>query len=323
MKMKNACFSSLATLPTPMAGLALAIASLGFVWESVAPLNGYMQGVTASISATMVILLLIKFINNLDVLRQELAHPLVGSVIPTFSMACMMISAALQTVHPLLANGVWLTALAIHLLFLVSFIHHRFKEFKLNHMLPSWFVPPVGIIVAAVTTPDNANLLVLAQCALYFGLMCYAVMLPMMLYRLLFCEQLADAAKPSIAILAAPASLSLAGYLSVVNTPSHLVVSLLFVIALSMTAIVYLSFFHLLKLPFSPSYAAFTFPLVIGASALFKLSVWIKEIEQFAQYSDQIERLASVELFIATIIVCYVACRYYYFYQPHRLILKN
>jgi tellurite resistance protein TehA-like permease len=39
-----------------------------------------------------------------------------------------------------------------------------------------------------------------------------------------------------------------------------------------LTAIVYVAFTRLLVLPFSPGYAAYTFPMAIGATALFKAS---------------------------------------------------
>jgi tellurite resistance protein TehA-like permease len=93
-----------------------------------------------------------------------------------------------------------------------------------------------------------------------------------MIYRLVFCESVPDAAKPTIAIMAAPASLSLAGYLTVTQDPSPVLVALLFGIAILMTVVIYAAFFHLLRLPFGPAYAAFIFPMVIGATALFKMA---------------------------------------------------
>lgn len=74
-------------------------------------------------------------------------------------------------------------------------------------------------------------------------------MLPMMIYRFIFTHEIPDAAKPTLAIMAAPASLSLAGYLTVVSEPSPVIVALLFGIAVLMTAIIYLAFTRLLRLP--------------------------------------------------------------------------
>lgn len=66
--------------------------------------------------------------------------------------------------------------------------------------------------------------------------------------------------------------------------------------------------FRLLRLPFSPSFAAFTFPTVISATAVYKSA-------QSFQYWELAEwrllsRIADLELVIATILVLYVVCGY-------------
>ena len=178
-------------------------------------------------------------------------------------------------------------------------------------------MPPVGIIVADVAFPGG-QFAALANALLWFGIVCYGLMLPLMLYRLIFSHEVPDAAKPTIAILAAPASLSLAGYLTVSQDPSLLLVAVLLGIALLMTGIIYLAFIKLLRLPFSPGYAAFTFPLVIGATALFKLAHLVEGFAQGSHYVEQISALAYVELGVATVIVAYVALRYLMFFLPQR-----
>ena len=53
--------------------------------------------------------------------------------------------------YPQAGDELWLLAVGLHIIFLVSFVYHRAKAFELHHMVPSWFVPPVGIIVACVS----------------------------------------------------------------------------------------------------------------------------------------------------------------------------
>ncbi|MBO0216548.1 C4-dicarboxylate ABC transporter, partial [Vibrio sp. Vb2880] len=81
-------------------------------------------------------------------------------------------------------------------------------------------------------------------------------------------------------------------------------------IAVLMTATIYLAFFKLLRLPFSPGYAAFTFPMVIGATALFKMANWMELQGLAAHYVQQVRGLASLELIVATFVVSYVALQY-------------
>lgn len=300
---------SLAAAPTPMAGLALGIASLGWCWENAGQFDGRLQLLGAAIAAVLLLVLTGKFLLHPRLLWQDLAHPVVGSVVPTYAMATMVVSKAIGQLAPALGQGLWLFAVVLHLVFLATFVWHRAKEFEIHHMVPSWFVPPVGIIVADIAYPGGP-FAELANVLLWFGLVCYGLMLPLMLYRLIFSHEVPDAAKPTIAILAAPASLSLAGYLTVTAEPSLLLVAVLLGIAVLMTGVIYLSLFKLLRLPFSPGFAAFTFPLVIGSTALFKVGQLLSQWPAAAEYVEQINWLASVELGVATLVVTYVSLRY-------------
>ncbi|MGV2987556.1 TDT family transporter [Vibrio sp. E150_011] len=307
-KVKNA--------PTPMAGLALGIASLGWSWENAGNFNHMAQWTGAAIAGLLLVLLAYKFLFHSHLLRQDLAHPVVGSVVPTFAMGTMVVSNSVGHFYPVLGDSIWLGAVALHVVFLVSFIYHRSRDFKLHHMVPSWFVPPIGIVVADVAFSGTPALAPVADAVLYFGIAIYAVMLPCMVYRLIFAGEVPDAAKPTLAILAAPASLSLAGYLTVVSNPSPVLVALLFGIAVLMTMVIYLAFIKLIRLPFSPGYAAFTFPLVIGATALFKLAAWMVNVGVAQDAVNQVMVLANIELVIASIVVSYVALRYMLAYRP-------
>jgi exfoliative toxin A/B len=308
--------SSLAKVPTPMAGLALGIASVLWCWESFMPLHGLAQLAGALIGGLLLLVLCIKFILHPRVLLQDLAHPVVGSVVPTFSMGIMVISVSLCRFSLTAGAALWCFAVVLHLGFLLTFAVYRYRVIELHHLIPSWFVPPIGIIVAAVSVPAIPVLHVVALGLQYFGMICYALMLPAMLYRFIFTHAIPDAAKPTIAIMAAPASLSLAGYLTVSPHPSPVIVAVLLGIALLMTLLIYTAFFHLLRLPFSPGYAAFTFPMAIGATALFKTTRQFANWGVSRQYVAQLQMLANIELLLASVIIAYVAIRYACNYFP-------
>ena len=317
--MLNITQQRFANVPTPMAGLALGIASLGWAWENVSLFTVGAQLLGATIAGALLLVLATKFVLHPQLLMQDLAHPVVGSVVPTFAMATMVVSHA---IGGQLGSALWLFAIALHLVFLVTFIWHRLKDFKLHHMVPSWFVPPIGIIVADVASPGGA-FAPLAQVLLWFGIICYAVMLPVMLYRLMFCAEVPDAAKPTIAIMAAPASLCLAGYLTVTAQPAPVLVAVLLGIAVLMTVLIYLAFIKLLRLPFSPGYAAFTFPMVIGATALFKTAALAETLGLDEAAIAQLRWMAEGELVIATLVVSYVALRFAQHFNPLRKALAE
>ncbi|XAV89123.1 MAG: TDT family transporter [Candidatus Symbiodolus clandestinus] len=301
-------------VPTPLASLALAIASLGSCLERALPLQGYGSSLSAGLASLLLIAVLAKFICYPKLLLQELKHPVAGSILPTGTMAVMVISKAFGHIYPLIASHLWLSAVVVHISLLLGFIAYRVQDFSISMMVPSWFVPPVGIIVSVLTMP-NDRFLYLTLMLLKFGIASYLTLLPILCYRLLFFSEIPDNAKPTLAILAAPASLSLAGYLTIVASPSLLLVALLSGIAVLMTVIVYCSFYHLLRLPFTPSYAAFTFPMVIGATALFQLGQQLSCYSVSATEHRLLIRMAKVELLIATLMVAYVCLRYCQHYR--------
>lgn len=298
------------SLPTPMAGLALGIASLGWCMENALPLHGWGQITGAVIASALLVMLVCRFALHADTLWADLKHPVVGSIVPTFAMALMVISRALLDALPGFAVSLWCLAVALHLIALGFFAWFRLRDNVMEKMVPSWFVPPVGIIVADVSFPGVPELLPVAQALLAVGLVSYAIMLPTMLYRLIFLPQVANAAKPTIAIMAAPASLSLAGYLSVSHEPHLLLVALLFGIAILMTFAIYFAFWHLLRLQFSPGYAAFTFPMAIGATALYKLAALMGSFSGMEEYVNELRLLAHFELAVATVVILYVFVLY-------------
>ncbi|WP_228550829.1 TDT family transporter [Endozoicomonas sp. OPT23] len=299
----------MARVPTPLGGLALGISSLGAVWSLIVPDYAAVPKLAGGlIAAILVLVLIIKFLLNPTMVKQDLSHPVVSSVMPTCAMATMVIAQALLPLSEPFARSLWLIAVALHLGLLAGFIWHRVKDFQLELMVPSWFVPPVGIIVASVTSVGMGHD-ELAYGLFLFGLTCYAVKLPVMLYRLLFRDRLSKDVLPTFAIMAAPASLSLAGYLTITGQPSLILIAVLAPLALIMTFSVYIAFVRLLRLPFSPGYAAFTFPMVIGATALLKLEVVLAG--NWALLAGYLGRL---ELMVATTMVCYVAYRYIHYY---------
>ncbi|MEH6452392.1 MAG: TDT family transporter [Psychromonas sp.] len=306
-------FNHIRNFPTPVAGLALGIASIGMILDTELGMHGVIQIVTASISTVLLVILVTRFIVHPSSLHQDLKHPVVGSVAPTFSMALMLVSNAIFKYHnEYLGHILWIIAVGIHVIFLLIFIYHRMLKFNWEHMVPSWFVPPVGIIVASVSYQGEMSgiLFNIAELCLYFGLVCYAIMLPLMFYRIVFKENIQQGAQPTIAILAAPASLSITGYLSLIEEPSALVILVLFGIAVLMTFIVYVSFARLLFLPFTPGFSAFTFPMAIGATALFKTAEQLEIWGVAAKDVSEVILLANIELLLATVVISYVTIRF-------------
>jgi tellurite resistance protein TehA-like permease len=268
--------------------------------------------IAALAAAVLLVMLTVRFVLYPETLANDLANPVVGGVAATYAMGWMLISVSVWEVSELGWAFLWLFGLGVHVVLSVVFAKHRMSQFELSHMVPSWFVPPVGIIVAAVSFRGvhEGSLYLLAQVSLYFGAIAYALMPPIMFYRFIFAENISVTAMPTLGILAAPASLSLVGYLALIDDPEPLPVVLLIGIAVLMTAIVYVAFTRLLVLPFSPRFAAYTFPMAIGATALFKAAEQLEEWGVRQKMIDQVHGLAVFELVVATAVIAYVVARF-------------
>ncbi|WP_199405279.1 TDT family transporter [Corallincola holothuriorum] len=309
----------LARIPAPTGGVSLAsfsLASALALAESqqllLPGLAGFFVPLLLALGGFWLLPLLSKYLLQPRLLLNELAHPVLGSVLPTAAMAMMVAASWLVQLDTAAAQQaavvLWSGAVALHAVLLIGFCGRQWRLFSLDRMVPSWFVPPIGIVVACVTAPAMGLELV-AQPLFWFGLVAYGIKLPVMLYRLLFVERIPESALCTFAIMGAPASLLLAGYLSCFDTPNHLLVLLLAPIALSMTALVYLALIKLLQLPFSPGYAAFTFPLVIGATAQLLLSQWAQK-NGMTELAELTAIAGLGELVVAAVMVLYVSGHY-------------
>lgn len=293
--------------PTALAGLALGLASLGSCWDQVLGAEGRIAGVMAVLAALPLLLVLLKFASRPRLWWQELADPLIGSVLPTIAMASMVIAKALSAALPVAGEVLWRAALLLHLLTLAGFVLRQLPRFAVARLLPSWFVPPVGLIVAVVSAPPALAGQPLLAGLWQFGVSAYLLLLPLVLCRLALSAPLCRVTRPSLAILAAPASLSLVGYLATHASPDPVVVAVLATLALVMTAVVVVALLVQLRQPFVPALAAFTFPLAISATACFALSQQLAQWPLGHGWAGRVEQLAWLELLLATVVVAYVA----------------
>ncbi|MGB2078811.1 MAG: TDT family transporter, partial [Vibrio sp.] len=258
---------SLMCYPTPIAGLALGIASLGWALENWFALASFGKWAGALIASFILLIFVLKVVFFSARIWQDLRDPVVGASIPAATMALMVISNSVGDFWPDAGQMLWLIAIGLHLMVMTLFIARQAPVFGLDCVNPGWFVPFVGIITACVAFPGSLTssidtvkqgfdqdihlYLRFATAILWWGLVCYALLLPWIMYRLIWGAHLTPVAMPSVAVLAAPGSLSLAGYLTITPHPSPMIVSLLFGIACLMTVSVYVSFFKLLRLAFS------------------------------------------------------------------------
>ncbi|KPU45516.1 C4-dicarboxylate transporter/malic acid transport protein [Oxobacter pfennigii] len=250
--------------PVPATGLILGLAAAGNLVQSYGEVYRSIFGI---LSAALFILMTVKIVKYPKGLAEALDNPLVAGVFPTFSMSIMLLSTYLKQYAQTTSLALWIIGFIFHITLIIWFTKKYVLNLKIKQVFPSWFIVYVGIVVASVTGP-GFKMNAIGQSAFWFGFVTYPVLLAIVLYRVIRIKEIAEAALPSIAIFAAPASLLLAGYMNSFETKNIAIVWILVSLSFIMYTAVVIAMFKLLRLKFYPSYSSFTFPFVISGIAM-------------------------------------------------------
>lgn len=283
-------------VPEPIAGVMLAFVALG---NLIGP--GTTGRLICGIIALIIWLMLtLKIISDLGAFKEKMKDPVVSAVMGTYPMALIVGATYVKPSVPFLGWAMWIIGLVmmacLMLYYLFNFILNNFSWEK---VFPGWFIVYVGMVVASVT--GKAFVPALGRGIFWAGFVFYLILLPVVLYRVLIYKNAKPPLKPTRMIIAAPGSLCLAGYLSIMEEKSRLFVICLLVLS----QVLYL--FSLTSLKnigkFFPSFSAYTFPTVITAMAI-KMSAKFLE-------NPTLQTIAKIEFWIATIVTAYVLIQYF------------
>jgi exfoliative toxin A/B len=293
-------------LPLPICGLILGIASLGNLFKAIGlPVIGNAWGI---LSLVLILLVIAKIGIHFKLSMNDLNDPIIASVAPTFTMSLMIISTFLKSWGiPVLPTAVWTFAVILQFVIMGYFIYRHLLRptVELDHVYPSWFVTFVGIGVIPVTA--NNFIPALGTPILWLSLGLYAILLPIVCIRLLRREFMFEATLPLLTIMAAPASLCLTGYLTMNTAPSWAFSLVMVLLAQTLYWGTLTKIFKYVRLSFYPSFGAFTFPLVISATAwnLFNNSFHLAN-----GLNSVIGVIANLEITVATFMVIFVVIKY-------------
>lgn len=290
-------------IPIPMSALALGLACLG---NLLLPYSPVIRSLCGAASAVLVLLLITRAVLDFQDVRGELENPAMLAVVPAFFMAVMVLATYLKPYAAAPAKGLWAVALVAQLAVVVLFTVRFVGTFKLAQVLPGWFIVFVGFVTATVTSPAF-DAQPVGRILLYAGLLGYVGVLLAVVYRMVKVGALPAPALPTVAIFAAPPSLCLVGYLAVTQVKDAGVVYALLAAAAVSVLYVLVSLPRVLKTPFSPVYAALTFPFVITGIALKQSSAFLATTEA----GSFIPKIAVTTMdAIAALVVLYVFVRY-------------
>ncbi len=290
-------------VPLPLCGVMLGAAALGNLLQSYSEGIRYVCGIFA---AFLLILVLLKLIMFPQAIKEDMTNPIMASVSGTFPMALMILSTYVKPFIGKAAYYIWLFAILLHIILIVYFTVKFILKLQIPKVFASYYIVYVGIAVAAVTAPAYEQPGI-GTAAFWFGFVTLILLLVLVTYRYVKFKDVPNPAKPLICIYAAPTSLCIAGYVQSVTPKSYGFLMAMFVVATIIYIFALVKAIGYLKLPFFPSYAAFTFPFVISAIANKQTMACATNMGHpmpFLQY------IVLIETIIAVVFVVYTYIRF-------------
>lgn len=295
----------LKALPIPAAGVMLGLAALGNLLQS------YSEGVRlvfGALAAVLWLCLVLKVIFCWKGVCQAMQDPVVASVSGTFSMATMLLSVYAK---PFIGTGAaricWFAGIGLHVALIIWFTVKFVARLELSKVFASYFIVYVGIVVASLTAPAFEMTGSIGTWAFWFGFICLIALLVLVTCRYVKLPVQKDPPKPLFCIYAAPVSLCLAGYIQSVAPKSAAMIWGMLAVSTLVYIIVLIRLPGFLKLPFYPSYAAFTFPMVITAIAAKQSMACLTKLGYAVAWLSPV---VLVETVIAAVLVVYTLVRY-------------
>jgi len=298
----------IAKLPVPICGLSLGLASLDLFLTQRYDL--YLYSIFAALSAVIVILFTLRIIFDHRGILKDIENPAVFGVLPTYTMTIMLLSTYAKDYIGEAATVIWLGAVAASFVLIFFFIKKFIIKFEMGKVFPSWMIIFVGYVVASVTSPVF-GMEELGKILFWSGFFCYLVLLPLIAYRTLKVRNIPEALIPQITIIAAPANLCIVGSLSAFGgAPPDAVLLILAALGVAVYVAIMAYLPVMLRIKFYPSYAAFTFPLVISTVSFYNLGVHYGLLS-----NDIFVILWAITLIAAILIVLYVLIRYVVYFR--------
>ncbi len=249
--------------------------------------------------------MLYKIIRHFNTFKTEYKTVVPSSLYATVTMLTMILGSYVFDFNSTLGRIMWFVGVLAHIAHILIFTGaHVLRGVKVETFIPSWFVTYNGLLVSAVVGGAmNANQLL--QVIVWYGIIVFLVIIPFMIYRLIK-KPLPTPQYPTLAILLAPSSLCLVGYLNVMPVKNTTIVFSLYLIVVITLFVVLYNIPRFFKQAFHPGFAALTFPMAIGIVASTKMTGYLLTLER-PQLASISNNLAGIQIVITTAIIAFVA----------------
>jgi len=218
-------------------------------------------GLAIALFAVLTVLYVAKFVKYRVDAIAELKHPVKLAFAPTFSIALLLLAAALRELAPTASFWLWslgaILHLALTLYVLSSWIHHG--KYEIAHLNPAWFIPVVGNILVPIAGVQHAP----ADISWFFfslGLFFWPVLTAILFYRLIFHPSLAERFMPTLFIFIAPPAVGFISWVSLTGEVDAFA-RVLYFVGLFFVLLLLAQASYFVRLRFFLSWWAYSFPL--------------------------------------------------------------
>jgi tellurite resistance protein len=267
-----------AHIPLPLFAAVMGLSGLGLVWHaveqswSIAPV---VSTAATALAALVFLLLLVlyacKWLRYPDRVMGELRHPVRINFLPAVSINLILLGLLTEPWFGLLATGLWQAGAALQLVLTVIIVNVWFEaERPAASINPAWFIPAVGnVLVPLAAAPAGYELV-----AWFFfgtGLFFWIILGTVVFYRLITKPPLEPAMQPTLAVMLAPPSVAFLAWMSIsgeLDAGGYL----FYAIAVLTFLVLLPQVVRFVRLPFFPSWWAYTFPLAAFTVACFRFA---------------------------------------------------
>ncbi|SEL93957.1 tellurite resistance protein [Roseovarius azorensis] len=224
---------------------------------------------TMAVFAAVALGYLAKAVRYPGAVAAEWRHPVKLAFFPAISIALVLMSIVMLVPAPWVAHVMWLIAVPMQLILTLAVVSGWIsaRSFQHGHLSPAWFIPAVGNVIVAIAGVPLGYL----EISWFFasvGLIFWIVMLALVMNRLIFHDPLPERLQPSLVILIAPPAVGFLAWVELVGGVDEFARVLLNG-AYLFTLIVAVQLPRLMRVPFSLSFWALSFPVAAVTIASF------------------------------------------------------
>ena len=255
-----------------MSGLTLALAEGERVLDLAHGMSTFSALITVTIFGLVTVGYTLKTLRHTSAVKAEWNHPVSLAFFPAISISLLLLAAvALHWSEPI-SRGIWIIGAALQLVLTLAVISSWIgsRAFVHGHLTPAWFVPAVGNVIAPLAGAQ-LGYIEISWFFLSIGLLFWIVLLAMVINRLVFHDPLPERLQPTLVILIAPPAIGFLGWTSL-NSGLDPMARILMNSTLFFLVVVVVQLPAILRLPFSLSFWALSFPLAAATTAALRFS---------------------------------------------------